>query len=82
VKQTFFKKDYIPIPGFFNLLCFDLTATEFRSAWRVQLYLKHVQNHRSYFKNMNKLGWNKAKLLSAELQSFLLPRLKQDEQLR
>lgn len=78
---------YEPIDGFFDLRNFDLTKTEFQSAWNIQKFLKQKQDTRNSYKKYNAenphqqkiMGdsdWQKALELSAELQMFLLPKLK------
>jgi len=78
------KELYIPIDGFFDLRKFDLTNEEFNTCYRVQKLLnryKEKQNQNPNFKINNKTSWSKALALSAELQSFLILRLKKGEEL-
>lgn len=72
---------YEPIEGFFDLRKFNLSNKEMQSCYRIQKTLKHTQDNSEYYKKHNKMMWEKAKQYSAELQQFLLPRLKEGEEL-
>ena len=75
-KRQLYKKDYTPVPGFLDLRNFELTLEEFRKAWNIQLFFRFVENHKEYYKEHDKTTWQKVIEASAELQQFLLSRLK------
>ena len=70
------KKDYEPISGFFDLRNFELTSVEFRQAWRIQLFLSRTGSRKEYYKKHDQRSWQQAINISAELQMFLLLRLR------
>jgi len=74
--MVFYKKDYAPVPGFYDLRNFDLTLREFRDAWRTQLYLRSVQDRKEDYKTHAPKAWKKALHTSAELSFMLYKRLK------
>ena len=76
------KSDYKPYPGFFDLRIFDLGSKQFFAAWRIQDYLYRVSKQREYYKRYAPYQWEQIKDLAAQLQMFLLPRLKTTETLR
>lgn len=71
------KIDYSPINGFYDLRNFSLSAREFASCWRIQRFLKHYADTADYQRKHNRTQWEEAKHISADLQMFLLPRLKE-----
>ena len=68
---------YEPIAGFFDLRNFNLTKSEFKSCWKIQKFLKMYSDTADYQRKHNKVQWEQAKKVSAELQAFLLPKLKE-----
>ena len=74
-------KEYTPIDGFFDLRNFDLTKKEFESCCNIQQKLKHTQDNAEHIKKMDKRTWEQAKHISAELQQFLIPKLKKGAEL-
>ena len=76
------KKDYQPYPGFYDLRLFNLNPREFFAAWGIQDYLYRVSKQREYYKRFAPYQWEQIKDLAAQLQMFLLPRLKATETLR
>lgn len=76
------KKDYKPYPGFYDLRIFELNTREFFAAWRIQEYLYRSSKQRCYYKRYDPYRWEQIKDLAAQLQMFLLPRLKPGEVLR
>jgi len=78
---TLYKKDYTPVPGFFDLRNFKLTLSEFRAAWRIQLYLRSVQDRKEHYKAHNPMAWEQALNIGAELSFELTRRLKPDAEL-
>lgn len=78
------ENEYTPIEGFLDLRNFDITDKEFKQCHKIQLILKKYadkQKENSNFKINNKFNWEKAKNISAELQCFLLPRLRKGAEL-
>ena len=71
-----YKKDYTPVPGFYDLRNFELTLSEFRAAWRIQLYLRSVQDRKEYYKAHDMKTWRQALDTGAELSFMLIQRLK------
>lgn len=76
------RKDYTPFPGFYDLRVFNLNDREFQAAWRAQEYLSQVSKQHAYYKRYNPFMWEQIKELSAQLQMFLLPRLKRGKELQ
>lgn len=76
------KKDYTTYPGFYDLRIFDLSHREFLAAWRVQEFLHRAAGRKSYYKTYAPRQWEELKELGALLQTFLLPGLKPNEELR
>lgn len=74
MKKT--KIDYQPLNGFFDLRNFDLNKKEFKSCYNIQQKLKHTQDNATHIKKMDKRTWEQAKHISAELQQFLISKLK------
>ena len=82
VKTKLKKKNYQPYPGFYDLRIFHLNPREFFAALRIQDYLYQVSKQREYYKRYAPYQWEQIKDLAAQLQMFLLPRLKDTEILR
>jgi len=82
VKTKLKKKNYQPYPGFYDLRIFNLNPREFFAAWRIQDYLYRTSKQREYYKRYAPYQWEQIKDLAAQLQMFLLPRLKATETLR
>lgn len=82
MEQKLKKKNYIPYPGFYDLRIFDLSSKEFFAAWRIQDYLYRASKLRGYYKQFAPHQWEQIKELAALFQMFLLPRLKEKEELR
>lgn len=76
------KKDHTPYPGFYDLRIFDLSSSEFLVAWRVQEFLHRASGQINYYKTYAPRQWEEIKELSALLQTFLLSRLRPNEELR
>ena len=68
--------DYIPVDGFVDLRNFKLTKREFKQIWGIQLFFRRMQDSREYYKKQLPFQWQKALEMSAELQMFLLRRVK------
>ena len=67
---------YEPVNGFVDLRNFKLTKREFKKIWDVQLFLRRMQDKREYYKKHLPFQWQKALMISAELQMFLLAHIK------
>ncbi len=80
-KPALRKQDYAPVPGFFDLRCFELSASEFTKAWRIQRFLRSVEDRKELYKRSSPNSWNQALEISAELQMFLMSRLRPDRTL-
>lgn len=76
------RRDYRPYPGFFDLRIFTLSNREFMAAWHIQQCLYQISSQREYYKKNHPVMWEHAKEASAQLQMFLLPRLKKHETLQ
>lgn len=63
--------EYTPIPGFYNLLDFDLPKKIFKKLYEIQKLLKHVNDNQDYYKKFDKIHWRKAQELSAQYQQIL-----------
>ena len=68
--------DYTPVDCFVDLRNFKLSKSEFRQIWNIQLFFKRMQDCREYHKKYNSIQWKQAIMMSADLQMFLLQRLK------
>jgi hypothetical protein len=66
--------DYVPVDGFVDLRNFKLTKREFNVIWDAQLLFRLMQDKREYYKRHH--PWQKALEKSAEIQMFLLRRVK------
>jgi hypothetical protein len=80
-KPVLHRKDYAPVPGFFDLRSFELSASEFVKAWRIQLFLRSIEDRKALYKRSAPLSWSKALEIGAELQVFLMSRLRSDRTL-
>ena len=69
-------KDYTPIDGFVDLRNFKLSAREFKQIWRIQQFFRRMQNSREYHKKYNLRQWQEVIVCSAEVQMFLMERIK------
>jgi len=63
--------EYKPIQGFYDLREFNIPKKQFKALHRIQLYLKHVEDHKKYFKKYNFNLWQKAQELSCSYQNEL-----------
>ena len=75
-KQGINLDDYAPVESFVDLRNFNLSKREFAQIWRIQLFFRRIQDNREYYKKHLPAQWQKAKMMSADLQMFLLERLK------
>jgi hypothetical protein len=65
------RENYVEIKGFYDLREYNIPDKIFIKLWRIQKYLKHVEDHKLYFKKLNVNLWEKAKVLSGEYQQVL-----------
>jgi len=65
------KLEYAPINGFYDLREFYIPKKIFAKFHKIQLYLKHVEDHKKYFKEYNIAMWQEAQTLSASYQREL-----------
>jgi len=63
--------DYVPYHGFYDLRCFDMPIKVFKSLWKIQDFLFHVNKNKEYYKKWHPSQWQKAQEMSAEYQRIL-----------